>query len=198
MIRISDMDEPLASSHKCELKSGGASLSSLNDPPRKTRKRPFVLHPVVGWGLVVLCILLCATLAVLYRVSQRNNGLFTIYPTQGLRSEVLQFLWSSGPTFVMTIIVGGILGPLAFELYVVAPYAELEKRSATAQAFILANYVVLGPYKRFCLALNNRKWGLVTLAIASFLAVWLNTPASGLLESRNVVVRIQIEQYHST
>jgi hypothetical protein len=152
-----------------------------------------ILHPAVGWGLVSLCPCLVASLATIYAYSQKHNGLFTIVNAQGVRDGTLRFLWSSGPTLLMTIINGVILGPLAVAIFVVAPYVELEKYEAKAEASIAANYAILGMLKRFQLALKNRKWGLVSLTIAIFLGSLWDTAASGLIESKNVFVRAPIE-----
>jgi len=157
----------------------------------EVRARPIILNPLVGWGLVALCEALSITLAVIYWYSVKNNGLFTISPaTGGVRDGVLRFLWSSGPTLLMTIITGGVLGPLVLALFLVAPYAALERGEAKAEDSIMANYAILGTFSRFQLAKRNRKWGLVALAIATFLGGLLDTAASGLIQSENVTVSI--------
>jgi hypothetical protein len=77
---------------------------------------------------------------------------------------------------------------MALALYLVAPYTELEKGRARAAESILANYAILSVFKQFLLAKRNRKWGLMSLAIATFLAALLDIATSGLIESRNVIV----------
>jgi hypothetical protein len=137
-----------------------------------------ILHPAVGWSLVVLCPCLVAILVALYAYSRKHNGLFTIIPAQGARDGAHHFLWSSGPTLFMTIITGTILGPLALAIFVVAPYVELERRDARADPSIMANYAIHGTFSRIQFAWRNRKWGLVSLAIAVFLGSLWDTAAS--------------------
>jgi len=164
--------------------------NDLERNAHEVRARPIILNPLVGWGLVALCVTLSITLAVIYWYSEKNNGLFTISASSGVRDGVLRFLWSSGPTLLMTIITGGVLGPLVLALYLVAPYAALERGEAKAEDSIMANYAILGTFSRFQLAKRNRKWGLVALAIATFLGGLLDTAASGLIQSENVTVSI--------
>jgi hypothetical protein len=134
-----------------------------------------ILHPAVGWSLVVLCPCLVAILVALYAYSRKHNGLFTIIPAQGARDGALHFLWSSGPTLLMTIITGTILGPLALAIFL-------------RRAGEMANYAIHGTFSRIQFAWRNRKWGLVSLAIAVFLGSLWDTAASGLFESKNVFV----------
>jgi hypothetical protein len=148
------------------------------------------LHRMVGWGLVALWLAMCVALAILYRYSEKHQGLFTIRPAQNVRDSVVLFLWSSGPTLFTTIVAGAILAPLALALFIVAPYTELERGGAKAEHSILANYAILGMFERFQLARRNRKWGLLALTIATFLAGLLDTAASGLIEPRNILVGI--------
>jgi hypothetical protein len=148
------------------------------------------LNPIFGWCLVFLLIMLDVAIAILSWYSYKHNGLFTIRPTHGVRDNVVRLLWSSGPTFVTTIISGAILAPMALALYLVAPYTELERGKARAEESILANYVILSHFEQFLLAKRNRKWGLMSLTIATFLAALLDIAASGLIESRNVIVSI--------
>lgn len=92
----------------------------------------------------------------------------------------------------MTIITGCILAPMALALYLVVPYMELERGEARAEDSILANYAILGTLSLFQLAKRNRKWGVMALAIVTFLTSLLDTAASGLIESRNVIVGISL------
>jgi hypothetical protein len=149
--------------------------------------RPLALHPFVGWGLVGLFATLTIALAVVTAYSETHNGLFTISPILNARQIVLRFIWSSGPTLVMTIIVTLILAPMALEMFVITPYAALD-RTAAAEEGLLANYLPRGIHGRFLLAKRTRQWGLLSLVIVTFLAQWTDTAASGLIESRNVIV----------
>ena len=155
--------------------------------------RPVFLHPFTGWALIILLILLCFVLIAISVYSHKNNGLFTIAPNHDNRSEALRLLWSSGPTLMMTIITSGILYPLVFALYLVAPYAELEKGGARAEHSIMANYAIHSMRERLQISMRNRKWGLATLAVAAILSNLVDTAASGLIESQTVIVRLFLQ-----
>jgi hypothetical protein len=149
--------------------------------------RPFALHPFLGWGLVGLFVSLGIALAIITVQSEIHGGLFTISPIHNARQNVLRFMWSSGPTLVMTLIVTFILAPMALEMFIITPYAALG-RTAAAEEGLLANYVPRGMHGRFLLAKRMRQWGLLSLVIVTFLAQWTDTAASGLIESRNFIV----------
>jgi hypothetical protein len=90
----------------------------------------------------------------------------------------------------MTVLESGILLPMALEIYLIAPYAELEKvGGATVEESLMANYASVGIFTRTALMLRNKKWGLICLAISGILGLGLNIAAAGLIESRNVNVR---------
>ena len=151
--------------------------------------RPFALHPFLGWGLVGLFVSIDIALAVITAYSEIYDGLFTISPIRdhNARQNVLRFMWSSGPTLVMTLIVTFILAPMALEMFIITPCAVLD-RTAAAEEGLLANYVSRGMHGRFLLAMRTRQWGLSSLVIVTFLAQWTDTAASGLIESRNLIV----------
>jgi Protein of unknown function (DUF3433) len=149
--------------------------------------RPFALHPSLGWGLVGLFVSLDIALAVITIYSKIYDGLFTISPIRNARQSILRFMWSSGPTFVMTLIVTFFLAPMALEIFIITPYAALDW-TAMAEEGLLANYVPRGMHRRFLLATRTRQWGLLSLVIVTFLAQWTDTAASGLIESRNLIV----------
>jgi hypothetical protein len=149
--------------------------------------RPFGLHPFLGWSLVGMFVSLGIALAVITVYSETHDGLFTISPIRNARQNVLRFMWSSGPTLVMTLIVTFILAPMALEMFIITPYAALD-RTAAAEEGLLANYVPRGMHGRFLLAKRTRQWGLLSLVIVTFLAQWTDTAASGLIESRNLIV----------
>jgi hypothetical protein len=149
--------------------------------------RPLALHPFFGWGLVGLFVSLGIALAVITVYSKAHDGLFTISPIRNARQNVLRFMWSSGPTLVMTLIVTFILAPMALEMFIIAPYAALD-RTAAAEEGLLANYVPRGMHGCFLLAKRTRQWGLLSLVIITFLAQWTDTAASGLIKSRNLIV----------
>ena len=149
--------------------------------------RPLALHPSLGWGLVGLFMSLGIVLAVITVYSETHDGLFTISPIRNARQNILRFMWSSGPTLVMTLIVTFILAPMALEMFIITPYAALD-RTAAAEEGLLANYVPRGMHGRFLLAKRTRQWGLLSLVIVTFLAQWTDTAASGLIESRNLIV----------
>ena len=109
--------------------------------------RPIALHPFVGPGLVLLFVLLSVALAVITIHSKTHNGLFTISPIRNARQNILRFMWSSGPTLVMTLIVTFILAPMALEMFIITPYAALH-RTAAAEEGLLANYVPRGKIGR--------------------------------------------------
>jgi hypothetical protein len=169
----------------------------LHNREKNRQRAPtvFWLHPVVGWGLVALWLTMCLALAILYWYSEKHQGLFTIGSSQGVQGGVVRFLWSSGPTLLTTIVAGAILAPLALALFLAAPYTELERGGAKAEHSVSANYAVLGMFEKFQLARRNRKWGLVALVIATFLASLLDTAASGLIESRGILVGIFLLRY---
>jgi hypothetical protein len=166
------------------------TFESQDDHTDEVRGRPILLNPIVGWCLVALLLILDILIVIISWYSQKHDGLFTILPAQGARENLLRLIWASGPTLVMTIIIGGVLAPMALALYLVAPYTELERGDARAEDSILANYAILGMFSRFQLAKRNRKWGLMSLAVGTFLASLLDTAASGFIESRNVNVGI--------
>jgi hypothetical protein len=149
--------------------------------------RPLALHPFLGWGLVGLFVLLGIALAFITVYSEIHDGLFTISPIRNARQNILRFMWSSGPTLIMTLIVTFILVPMALEMFIITPYAALD-RTATAEEGLLANYVPRGMHGRFLLAQRTRQWGLLSLVVVTFLAQWTDTAASGLIESRNLIV----------
>ena len=151
--------------------------------------RPLALDPRIGCGLVVLFVLLVIALAVMTRHSIIHKGLFTISnsPIRNARQNVLRFMWSSGPTLVMTLIVTFILAPIAREMFIIAPYAALV-HTTTAEKGLLANYLPRGMDGRFLLAKRTGQRGLLSLVVVTFLAQWTDTAASGLIESRNLIV----------
>ena len=149
--------------------------------------RPLALHPFLGWGLVGLFVSLGIALAILTVYSEIHDGLFTISPILNTRQYVLRFIWSSGPTLVMTLIVTFILAPIALEMFVITPYAALDQ-TAPAEQGLLANYMPRGMHGRFLLAKRTHQWGKLSLVIVTFLAQWTDTAASGLIESRNLIV----------
>jgi hypothetical protein len=162
------------------------SAACRSKPPR----RPFLLYPAATWSLIALLLVLFFVLVGITILSETHNGLFTIRPREGIRDDIVRSVWSSGPTLLMAVINGGILCPMALAIYLVAPYAALDEGPASAKASIGANYATQGGLGRLRLAISNRKWGLISLSILTFLAIWLEVPASGLIESRNVIVCI--------
>jgi hypothetical protein len=168
-----------------------ASRDESQTHPHMHHKRTIYLSPIIGWGLVALCLILTIALVLLYVRSQRNKGLFNVeldLDSFSVSDNFLHLLWSSGPTFIMTIIVGLVLTPLALALYRLAPYAELAKGNARARDSILINYADLGLLRRFWFATKNGKWPLVALAVATLLGTLLDTAASGLIVPTNVMV----------
>ena len=149
--------------------------------------RPLALNPKLGWGLVGLFVSLDIALVVITVYSNQHNGLFTISPISNARQEILRLMWASGPTLGMTLIVTFILAPMALEMFIITPYAALD-RTATAEEGLLANYVPRGMHGRFLLAKRTRQWGVLSLVVVTFLAQWTDTAASGLIEARNVIV----------
>ena len=152
--------------------------------------RPLGLHPVFGWGLVGLFVSLSIALAVITVYSETHDGLFTIFPIQGRRNArqaVLRFMWASGPTLIMTLIVTFILAPMALEMFIITPYAALD-RTAAAEEGLLANYLPRGMHGRLLLARRTRQWGLLSLVTVTLLAPWTDTAASGLIEPRDLIV----------
>jgi hypothetical protein len=147
--------------------------------------RPFFLRPFVGWGLVGLFVSLGIALAVITVYSETHDGLFTISPIRNTRQ--LHLLWSSAPTLIMTIIVGFILAPMALEMFIITPYVASDQAVAAEEGLFI-NYVYRSTHKRFLLAMRRRQWGLLSLVIVTFLAQWTDTAASGLIESRNLIV----------
>lgn len=180
--------ESTTSAHT-ESKSGAIPVDLEEQSSFKTPHRPILLHPFTGWALVTLFILLCAVLVAITAYSHKKNGLFTISPDHNNRNAALRLLWSSGPTLTMTIITSAVLYPMAFALYLIAPYVELEKGRARAEHSIMANYAIHGMRERLKISIRNRKWGLATLAVAALLANLVDTAASGLIESQNIIVR---------
>ena len=162
----------------------------------KYSHRPVFLHPFVGWALISLLILLCFFLFAISAYSHKNNGLFTISPNHDNRSVALRLLWSSGPTLMMTIITSGILCPIVFALYLIAPYAELEKGGARAEHSIMANYAIHSMHERLEISVRNRKWGLAALAVAGLLSNLVDTAAYGLIESQTIIVRSFLRDYY--
>lgn len=190
-------------SSQTEAPSGGeVILPTTHDPSheesntdhrtleKKSPRRPLLLHPVAGWLLVALLVALSFTLAGLTLYSQHHKGLFTIPPRQGFRDDVVRSIWSSGPTLVMMVVSAGILFPMALCIYLVAPIAQLDVGEATAEESIGANYANLDAKGRIQLSAKNKKWGLLALSITTCLTFWLDVGASGLIESRNTIVRI--------
>lgn len=149
--------------------------------------RPLALHPFIGWGLVGLFMLLGIVLVVITIYSETHDGLFTVSPIRNTRQNVLRFIWSSGPTLTMTLLGTFILAPMALEMFIISPYAALD-RTAAVEEGLLANYVPRGVHGRFLLAKRTRQWGLLSLVVVTFLSQWTDTAASGLIESRNLIV----------
>ena len=190
---MSSFDDHGPQSSDYALRSSYSSATEPDTSPKHKRPpRPLILHPITRWSLVVSLVVLGSATVGLNSYSQNHKGLFTITPRQGLRDDLIRSLWSSGPTFLMTIIAGGVLFPVALAIYPVA-HAELENgRQAKAEESIGVNYGFLDSMERLWLAVRNRKWGLLSLTIATVLAFWLNVAASGLIESRNVIVCIVV------
>ena len=164
-------------------------VPTQGDDAMNDNRTPIILHPFAGWGLIVLCVVLAVVVIVLYCISRSRNG-FPIHAGRTFRDDVVRFLWSSGPALPMTVVTGLILAPLAFNVWLHAPYTELERGPATGEISIFMNWTTKGPFKRIYLAWKYRRLGLVTLGIATLLSGFLPVVASGLLGPQTIIVRV--------
>jgi hypothetical protein len=164
-------------------------VPTQEDDAMNKNRTPVILHPFAGWGLIVLCVALAAAVIVLYCISHSRNG-FPIHAGRTFRDDVVRFLWSSGPALPMTVVTGLILAPLAFNMWLHAPYTELEQASGTGETTIFMNWTTKGPFRRIHLAWKHRRLGLVTLGIATLLSGFLPVVASGLLGPQTIIVRV--------
>ena len=152
------------------------------------RSRPFVLHPIVRWSLVLVCLALIGVISLLYWLSHERRGLFTTHPPRNFRDNLVQLISSSLPSFIMAAVTGIILTPLAFNVWLLAPYTELERGPVSGDVSVFMNWITKGPLKRIIVAWRHRRPGLVSLGVATLLSTSLPIVASGLLEKRAIIV----------
>ena len=169
----------------------------------RRKSRPVILHPIVRWSLVLVCLTLTVVVSVLYWLSHERRGLFTTHPPRNFRDNLVQLIYSSLPSFIMTAVTGIVLTPLAFNVWLLAPYTELERGPVSGDVSVFMNWITKGPLKRIIIAWRHRRPGLVCLGIATLLATSLPVVASGLLETRTIVVsdfflRFPVVSVHQT
>ena len=148
----------------------------------RRRSGPFILHPIVRWGLVLVCLALTILVSLLYWLSHERRGLFTTHPPRNFRDNLVQLIYSSLPSFIMTAVTGIVLTPLAFNVWLLAPYTEPESEGE------LTDWINKSLWKRIMIAWRRRRPGLMSLGVATLLSTSLPVVASGLLETRAIIV----------
>ncbi|KAF3940892.1 hypothetical protein ABW19_dt0200430 [Dactylella cylindrospora] len=160
------------------------------DKPRASWWKPIGLQWWVISPLVIFPIAIIVVLEVLYRISERNNGLAVI-PVDGY----IHYTWVYVPALTMVLLVT-TFNMVDYATRSIAPYQAMRLESATASRGILYNPAGKLTLPALWYAIKERHITVIATTFAVLIAPVLTISVSGLYFSRLVshVSTLSVEQ----
>ncbi|KAF3759893.1 hypothetical protein M406DRAFT_109128 [Cryphonectria parasitica EP155] len=118
--------------------------------PSQSSWSPLYLKRYIILGLGASFVFLAVAIEILQWVSKKNNGLAT-------SNQKLQYLWSFGPTVVLTILAS-IWARVFFQASMAAPWVHMHSGRTSAERSILLDYTSMLLPETLVRALRNRDW----------------------------------------
>ncbi|KAL6894743.1 hypothetical protein GGI43DRAFT_412098 [Trichoderma evansii] len=179
---IDDEDEtvsvptPYGSDAGVVAKSASTTQYSLTPPAKSSRSNswmPIWLSRAALIAFAVTFLLMLLTTALLYRFSEKGNGIST-------QREANHYAWKYGPTAVL-VVVGALWRQVDFANKILMPWEELKIGPSSADKTLLLDYV--SPILPISLwtAIKNRHWAVVISIVGQLLILGTTVFSTGFL-----------------